>query len=167
MRVAPATHIPNVDRFPTPRFPEIGSTLGISVAEQLSYANTARQAIRLPRWFFGRQIAGIRFAGISLVAFQQIMATFAADTAFDQAVALGATLGSQGNFSLRAGADDHFNSFLEQFRLGPGSNERGKLAEGPFNLKRLATTLIGWFGTTRERVVVPNSHSLARRAGVA
>ena len=70
------------------------------------------------------------------------MAAFAADTAFDQAIALGATLGSQGNFSLRAGADDHFNSFLEQFRLGPGSNERGKLAEGPINLKRLATTLV-------------------------
>ena len=76
------------------------------------------------------------------------MAAFAADTAFDQTVALGATLGSQGNFSLRAGADDHFNSFLEQFRLGPGSNERGKLAEGPFNLKRLATTLPGRHNTT-------------------
>ena len=161
-RVAPATRIPNVDRLTTPRFPVIGFALGISVAEQLSYANTARQANRLPRWFFGRQIAGI-----NLVAFQQIMAAFAADTAFDQAVALRATLGSQGNFSLRAGADDHFNSFLEQFRLGPGSNERGKLAEAPFNLKRLATTLPGRFSTTRERVNVPISHSLARRAGMA
>ena len=114
----------------------IGFALGISVAEQLRDANTARQAIRLPRWFFGRQIA------IGLVAFQQIMAAFAADSAFDEAIALWATLRSQGNFSLRAGADDHFNSFLEQFRLGPGSNERRKLAEGSIILKRLATTLL-------------------------
>ena len=81
---------------------------------------------------------------IDLIAFQQVVAAFAADTSFDQAVALGATLRSQGNFSLRAGADDHFDSFLEQFRLRAGSNERGKLAEEAINLKRLATTLIRW-----------------------
>ncbi len=74
---------------------------------------------------------------IGLVAFQQIMAAFAADSAFDQAVALRATLCSQGNFSLRAGSDHHFKSFLELFRQRPGSNERGKLAKGRGNLKRL------------------------------
>jgi len=79
---------------------------------------------------------------MDLVSFQQVMAAFAADTAFDQAIALRASLGSQGNFSLRAGADNHFDSFLEQFRLRVGSNERGKLAEGEINLKRLAATLI-------------------------
>ena len=66
------------------------------------------------------------------------MAAFAADTAFDQAVALRATLHSQGNFSLRAGSDHHFKSFLELFRQRPGSKERGKLAEDRCNLKRLA-----------------------------
>jgi hypothetical protein len=129
--------------------------------DQLSHANTARQANRLPRWFFGRQIA------IGLVALQQVMAAFAADSAFDEAIALRATLRSQGNFSFRTGADDHFNSFLEQFWLGPGSNERGKLAEGPIILKRLATTLPGRLSTMRERVAMTSNHSLARRAGVS
>ncbi len=65
------------------------------------------------------------------------MAAFAADSAFDQAVALGTTLRSQGNFSLRAGSDHHFKSFLELFRQRPGSKERGKLAKSQCNLKRL------------------------------
>ena len=69
------------------------------------------------------------------------MAAFAADSAFDEAVTLGATLQFQSNFSLRAGSDRHFYSFLELFRLGPGSNERGKLAKDRSNLKRLARSV--------------------------
>lgn len=101
---------------------------------------------------------------INLVALQQIVTAFTADSTLDEAVALGATLQFQGNFSLRAGSDHHFNSFLERFRLGPGSKERGKLAKRPSNLKRLAESLTDsparraseWFfrGMTRSRVVL-------------
>jgi hypothetical protein len=54
------------------------------------------------------------------VTLEQIVAAFAADAALDQAVALGATLQFQGNFSLRAGADNHFDSFLEQVQARAG-----------------------------------------------
>lgn len=120
--------------------------------------NTARQANCLPRGVCAEIIQ------IGSVAFQQIVAAFAADSALDEAVALGATLQFQGNFSLRAGSDHHFNSFLERFRLGPGSKERGKLAKRRSNLKRLAASLLDqparraneWFlrGITRSRIVL-------------
>jgi hypothetical protein len=71
------------------------------------------------------------------------MAAFAADATLHKTVALWTTLQFQGNFSLRAGADHHFNSFLELFRLEPGSKERGKLAKREGNLKRLARSLAG------------------------
>jgi hypothetical protein len=71
------------------------------------------------------------------------MAAFAADSALDQAVALWATLCFQGNFSLRAGADHHFNSFLESIQAWTGAKERGKLAKDRGNLKRLAARMNG------------------------
>ena len=78
---------------------------------------------------FDFRLSLIGISATELVSFQQIMATFAADAALHEAVALRATLRSQGNFSLRAGADHHFNSFLKLLRLVPGSKVRGKLAK--------------------------------------
>jgi hypothetical protein len=70
------------------------------------------------------------------------VAPLAADTAFDQAVTFRTALQFQSDFSLRAWADDHFDSFLEQFRLRPGPKERGKLAECPTNLKPIVRSLL-------------------------
>lgn len=108
--------------------------------------NTARQAICLPRCVCAEN----KPRKNQSVSLQQIVAAFAADTAFDKAVTLGATLQFQCDFSLCTGADHHFNSFLELINFGPGSKEREKLAKHQSNLKRLAFCLT--FKPARSRI---------------